>query len=577
LTKLAEEIERRFDIEVQIDSRALNEASIPETLELSIDLHDVALVSALNAALRFDKLTWGIWDESLWITTESEADQHLTVIIYNVADLGDTDGDETSVDFEVLTDAISTTVAPNSWDTVGGPGSIAPFSCSGISALVISQTWKVHLQIGNLLADLRKVKMKGRPSAPARPAEKTGRLTSKAEPMLGANDVKRRRSDVNQGEATEPLVQSNNRFAIDLYHRLRRDGRGGDGNLFFSPYSISTAMGMAYAGSRGKTAEETAKALHFNQSPEALGNEFARLNNAVAPSTMKIDKFRSANRLWGDSRFSVEKPFVESIKQDYGGDLEVVDFNRPALVAAGVNEWVSKQTEGMIEHLLDEGSLNPGLPLVLINAVYFHGKWKSPFSRAATQASDFHGFERRYRIHMMHAQMDLNYASFGNLQMLELPYQDSQMSMLVLLPKQGRASFAELELQLPEMLDGLMSRLKKRDVMVSLPKFALQEQLRLEQTLAGLGIERAFDERLGDFSGITSQPLWIAALIHQAKVEVDEEGTRAAAVTGGAFGGSVARPTLFEADRPFVFMIRHRPTGQIVFLGRLTQPEEIRE
>jgi hypothetical protein len=127
LTKLAEEIERRFDIEVQIDSRALNEASIPETLELSIDLHDVALVSALNAALRFDKLTWGIWDESLWITTESEADQHLTVIIYNVADLGDTDGDETSVDFEVLTDAISTTVAPNSWDTVGGPGNCPIF------------------------------------------------------------------------------------------------------------------------------------------------------------------------------------------------------------------------------------------------------------------------------------------------------------------------------------------------------------------------------------------------------------------------------------------------------------------
>jgi serpin B len=578
LSKLAEDIERRFDIEVQIDSRALNDVSIPESLEVSIDLHDVALVSALNAVLRFDKLRWAIWDESLWITTESEADQHLTVIIYDVADLGTADGDETSVDFESLTDLVTTTIAPHSWDTVGGPGSIAPFSCAGVSVLAVSQTWPVHLQIGKLLTNLRTVKKNGTSSKRAGPSEKTGKLSENSSEPLAREKGRDAQSKPAESAVSTALVQGNNQFAFDLYQKLREDrAEEADANLFFSPYSISTAIGMAYAGGQGKTAEEIAQVLHFDASPDELAREFSRLNNRVNPSTLTVDKLRLANRLWGDERLPIERPFLESIKQGYNGDLESVDFRRPAIVVARVNQWVSEQTEGMIQQILDAGSLNAEMPLVLVNAIYFHGKWKTPFSPDATRPGDFHGFKRRQSVPLMHAQIELNYCSDGSLQMIELPYRDSQMAMLVLLPREGRTQFAELEKQLAEKLDVLLSRLKQRQVSVTLPKFTVEQGFDLEQPLASLGMKRPFDQGLAEFGGITARPLWIAALVHQAKVEVDEQGTRAAAVTGGAFGGTVPRLTLFQADRPFVFMIRHQPTGQIVFLGRLMQPVEERD
>lgn len=369
------------------------------------------------------------------------------------------------------------------------------------------------------------------------------------------------------------IARSNDQFALDLYGRLRAR----DGNLFFSPTSISAALAMTYAGAEGETQREMAQVLHLQLAGEQVHPAFAALLANLQAPPQAAYELRIANRLWGQTGYDFRREYLDTTRRHYGAELAQVDFRgQPENVRVEINRWVEKQTHDRIVDLLPSGSITGMTRLVLTNAVYFKGTWSSTFDKRATRPAAFTTADgERVEVPLMYQSETFGYAENDLLQILEMPYRGDDLSMVILLPKQ-RGALKDVEDQLTtENLAGWLKQLGRAEVQSYVPRFKLTEQFSLNATLAGLGMPSAFDPREANFAGMNGRrDLYISDAVHKAFVDVNEEGTEAAAATGIVFGVTSApsRIERFRADHPFVFMIRHRATGGILFLGRLSDP-----
>ena len=396
-----------------------------------------------------------------------------------------------------------------------------------------------------------------------------------------------------EGEAPPPqdaapadqvqVAEGCNRFAFDLYARLK----GAEGNLFLSPYSISTALAMTYAGARGETADQMAKVLCLPASGEAVHGAYGALQKDLnAAGEGGAFELVVANRLWGQKGFAFLPDFLALLEARYGAGLEPLDFAGATEAARQtINAWIEKQTRDKIKDLIKPGILDAATRLVLTNAIYFKGKWAEEFDKKATQDEDFFLTpEKKVAAPLMHRTADFGYLESDDLQALELPYQvargDShgrgdRLAMVVLLPT-AKDGLAALEASLSaDKVAEWVSKLNRREVRVALPRFKTTAEFSLAQVLAAMGMQDAFDASRADFSGMTgAKDLFISAVVHKAFVDTNEEGTEAAAATAVVMTLSAMPepPPVFRADHPFLFLIRDTKTGAILFLGRIADP-----
>jgi serine protease inhibitor len=367
------------------------------------------------------------------------------------------------------------------------------------------------------------------------------------------------------------IVNGNNRFACDLYGRLRAEKV----NLFFSPNSISTALAMTYGGAKADTEKQMADVLHFDLAQDQLHRAFSALRDRLNVNDKDIE-VRIANRLWGQTGYKFLPAYLQLTKNQYGAELGQVDFRQQTEAARQeINNWVTEQTQGKIKDLIPAGVLNELTRLVLTNAIYFKGKWAAQFEKEATKNLPFHiSADAKIDVPMMHQKHEFKYGAVDNLQIIELPYVGQHLSMFVLLPKEVDG-LQSLEDQLTQVnLEKWTSTVREQEVDVYLPKFTTTSEFSLKNVLQAMGMTAAFDSQQADFSGLNGKnDLYLSAVVHKAFVDVNEEGTEAAAATAVTVTTTSARITpTFRADHPFVFLIRDGKTGSILFMGRLATP-----
>ncbi|MBW7992221.1 MAG: hypothetical protein FVQ84_19710 [Planctomycetes bacterium] len=373
---------------------------------------------------------------------------------------------------------------------------------------------------------------------------------------------------------TDSLVLSNSTFAFDLYRQLCSL----EGNLFFSPYSISTALALAYAGARGNTEKQMAQTLHFSLDQKSIHPVFAELQ--VVLNQIQKDgniKLCIANSLWPQQDYKFLNEYLSLVKRSYGAYITGVDYiNARQTACKLINEWVENKTEDRIKDLVQPESLDELTLLVLVNAIYFKGNWESPFDVSKTKDVNFYvSSKKSVQIPMMHQTEKFRYAEFRTLQIIELPYIGDSLSMLLILPKRIDG-LGQIENSLSvENIEFWRQCLDKREVNISIPKFKMSRELLLVNMLKALGMDDAFIYQQANFAGMDGRDNWlfIGGVIHKAFIEVNEEGTEAAAATAvGMLGGAPPTPPVFRADHPFLFLIQEKQTGSILFIGRVTDP-----
>jgi serpin B len=378
------------------------------------------------------------------------------------------------------------------------------------------------------------------------------------------------------------LVAGNNRFAIDLYRRLAVEQNASQ-NMLASPLSISAALGMTYAGASGRTAEQMADVLRFTLPDDQLHAAFGEVIRDL-DATREGYQLSIANRLFGQQGFDFDPSFMETTRRDYDAPLERLDFaHDPDGSREHINSWVEEQTNDKIQELLPVGSIEENTRLVLTNAIYFNGKWKYKFDEELTHHAPFHQSDGgATAAATMFQQNQFRYGAFAGFQALEMPYAGDDLSMVLLLPD-TRDGLASLEASLTaEMLDSSLDAMWEREVQVYLPKFKFDASFKLGGTLQDMQMTDPFDPELSDLTGI-AQPadgnLYVADVLHKAFIDVNEAGTEAAAATAVVVGITTClcgppQPAVFRADHPFLFALRDRHSGSLMFMGRVTEPGE---
>lgn len=378
----------------------------------------------------------------------------------------------------------------------------------------------------------------------------------------------------------EQLSTANTLFALELFRTLNENNS--TGNIFISPFSISSALAMVFLGTKGNTAAQLSKTFHFD-AVEDVHSRFQSLNAEVgkrgASHILKL-----ANRLYGEKTYSFLPEFLASTQKMYGADLAPVDFQQASEDARkAINQWVKGQTEGKIPELLAEGVVNSMTKLVLVNAIYFKGLWKEKFMKQDTTDAPFRLNKKDTKmVKMMYQKKKFPFGYIQDLKckVLEMPYQGEELSMIILLPEDiedTSMGLKKIEEQLTlEKLNEWTKRenLETIDVHVKLPRFKLEESYTLNSNLGRLGVQDLFSSDKADLSGMSgSRDLFISKIIHKSFVEVNEEGTEAAAATGGIAMFCMLLPEEeFTVDHPFIFFIRHNPTANMLFLGRVCSP-----
>jgi serpin B len=374
------------------------------------------------------------------------------------------------------------------------------------------------------------------------------------------------------------LVGGNTDFSFDLYQALRTER---DGNFLYSPYSISLALAMAYAGSRGETERQMAGTLHFSLQHERLHPAFNALaqeldSRSADAGGMDGQGFRLnvANALWGQEDYRFLPEFLDLLAANYGAEMRRLDFALEEEARKAINDWVKKQTEGRIEELVPPGIMDAATRLVLTNAVYFNAAWARPFDPRATRDGVFYLLDgSSVKTPMMHQVESFAYAEGPDYQVVELPYDGHEIAMVILLPAQGRFEAVESSLdagRVEAMLDGLA----EREMSLALPRFDFEAGFDLESVLAAMGMPQAFAPQ-ADFSGMTPEgEIFIGDVMHRAAIAVGEAGTEAAAASAVVMPPSGEPVDLMRVtvDRPFLFLIRDLQTGTMLFLGRVVDP-----
>jgi serpin B len=374
------------------------------------------------------------------------------------------------------------------------------------------------------------------------------------------------------------IAQENNAFALDLYGKLNST----PGNLFFSPASITSAVAMAYAGARGTTATEMASTLHFALPPDrlhpAMGALLAQLNGPHQNYELHM-----ANALWAEKSQHFLPAYTSLTKRDYAAGFHPVDFKaNPEAARTLINNWVADQTKQKILNIVPPGAVTPLTRLILTNAIYFKAAWANQFTKSQTQSEDFHlSATQTVKADLMHQTQGGKYFRGPAFQALEIPYNSrGELSMIVLLPDTPDGLPAlERSLTAATLDSSIKSLAPQQSIVLTFPRFKITQEFELSSTLDSLGMKDAFHADKADFSGMTGdKDLSISAAIHKAYIDVDEDGTEAAAATAVTLFTHIMRqgppptPVVFRADHPFLFLIRDNGSGAILFLGRLTDP-----
>ena len=375
----------------------------------------------------------------------------------------------------------------------------------------------------------------------------------------------------------QSLVRGNTAFALGIYQTVRLN----EGNIFFSPYSISTAFAMTYAGARCETQNQMAGVLHFSLDPNLLHPAFGELQLHF----QKLQEHRPfrlniANALWIQKEYELLQTFVELNQKYYQANLFNLDFNKdPEASRLKINDWVEDKTNGKIRDLLPGGAIKTFTRLVLTNTIYFKAEWQNTFNAHNTKDQDFWITpEEKIKVQMMSQQDRFGYWENDTFQILEMPYIRRDLSMVVFLPKK-KDGLPDLESNLtPKTLEEWTSNLIRQQVNVLFPKFTTTQNIDLKKILKDLGMLDAFTEN-ADFSGMEpKKELYITDAIHKAFIDVDEVGTEAAAATAVSVGVTSMPPPKvvpeFRANRPFFYLIQDNQTRSILFMGRLTRPAE---
>jgi len=426
------------------------------------------------------------------------------------------------------------------------------------------------------------------PSSTATPTQiptPTAIETPKATPTLTGTLSQTVQSD--QPRITQPavsqveqaaLVDGNDVFAFQLYQSLRSSG----GNIFYSPWSISEALAMTYAGSHSDTEKNIATTMNFTLPQDRLHPAFnyidLQLKQRGQGAKGKDEtgfQLNVVNAIWGQQGFNFLTPFLDTLAQNYGAGLQLLDFiNKTEDSRVTINNWVSEQTANKITDLIPPGSVNTMTRLVLTNAVYFNAAWANQFKKSSTADGTFNLINGATpTVAMMHESADLKYAGGANYQAVELPYDGNQLSMVILLPGSGQFNSYESSLDAQSVKE-IVGSLATTRVNLSMPKFQFQSSFGLKSALSSLGMGIAFSPN-ADFSGMDGKTdLFIQDVLHKAFVSVDENGTEAAAATGVVVGimAIPANQADIKIDRPFIFFIRDIPTGSIIFVGRVLDP-----
>jgi len=390
------------------------------------------------------------------------------------------------------------------------------------------------------------------------------------------SDVARAAPASNQSDVSL-LVSGNTDFACSAYQHIK-----GDGNVFYSPYSISLALAMTYAGARNETETQMAKTLHFSLEQDRLHPAFNSLDQALAErgkgAKAKDEKgFRLniVNAIWGQKGYKFLQTYLDLLAANYGAGLRVLDFeNAPDDSRKIINNWVADQTEQRIKDLIPAGVIDHMTRLVLTNAIYFNAAWASQFRKEATHPDTFYLLDgTEVQTPMMHQTEGLNYAAGDNYKAVELPYDGRDMSMLLIIPDRGK--FQEFEKSLSaSLLQSIIHGMQSKRLDLSMPRFKIESKFSLAKILSEMGMPIAFTGG-ADFSGMTgSRDLAISDVIHQAFVDVDESGTEAAAATAVVMRltATPEMPITVKVDRPFIFLIRDLKTDAVIFIGRVINP-----
>ncbi|WP_437319060.1 serpin family protein [Sorangium sp. So ce385] len=374
------------------------------------------------------------------------------------------------------------------------------------------------------------------------------------------------------------LVSGNSAFALDLYQELRQE----PGNVFYSPYSISTALAMTWAGAKGETETAMAGTLRFDLGQDKLHPAFNWIDQELESRGQGAQgadgegfRLNVVNALWGQIGYGFEAPFLDTLALNYGAGMRVVDFLGHKQEAVDlINGWVSDRTEGKIEKLVPVDAITPETVLVLTNAIYFNAAWRTPFEPTATADGPFEKADgTEVTVPLMHANLEMPYAEGDGYQAVAMPYDGDELSMVIVLPAKGTLDAFEASLDAAKV-DGIVGAMSEHLVETTMPKFKFEYELSLKETLEAMGMEIAFTPGAADFTGINAkgQP-YIQDVLHKAFVGVNEAGTEAAAATAVIVGDESAPvPASLALVNPFLFLIRDNATGSILFVGRVADP-----
>ena len=396
--------------------------------------------------------------------------------------------------------------------------------------------------------------------------------------VLLQSKIQRETSPAADTQELKDLAAGNSAFAFDLYQVLR----GKPGNLFYSPYSLSIALAMTYAGARRATEQQMAATLHYTLPQEQLHPAFNALDLALADEGNKQEgafRLDVANSLWGQEDFPFRQEYLDLLARNYASGLRLVDYSNDThreQARQAINAWVSAATQGKIEELIGKEILTDTTRLVLANAIYFKGEWSAPFLNGTQEAPFTRLDGSQVSVPTMSRRATTPYAAGGDFQAVDLPYKGERIAMLVLLPAAGQFGAFESRLN-QEQVQAILQDLEASDVKLYMPKFQFSAAYELEEALKAMGMPDAFDKERADFSGMydpqkVAGNLYLSHVVHKAFVAVDEIGTEAAAASG-IVAESVSMPVELRIDRPFIFLIHDLQTGTILFVGRVVDPQ----
>ncbi len=374
-------------------------------------------------------------------------------------------------------------------------------------------------------------------------------------------------------ENLKQIAGGNNQFALDLYNNMKSK----EGNIFFSPYSISLAMAMTYGGARGETAEQMADVMHFDTDQDKFHRQFNKLMNFTEKAAGENNnRLEIANRLWGSLTEKFKESYLELTQKYYDAKLETVDFSQTEKTRKEINNWVAKQTEDKIKELLKPRDIDASTSMVLTNAIYFLGIWQTQFDPKLTKKMPFETPDGEIEVEMMHnKKVECIYGETENLQLLGIPYEGFKTAMFIALPRKGIGLKTIEENLSCEAYKQWFKTTNRDKVSLFMPKFKLSYSAQLQENLQQMGMSLPFSSS-ADFTEMSpGRGLYISKVIHQAFVDVNEKGTEAAAATAVTMArGMAPKVTTVRIDRPFLFFIVDMDTQNILFMGRMENPDK---